>query len=143
MSLLADPPVRCSSDTAWDCTVRSVVVQPERTKTFSPITTTDWALGMSRSRWPYYPHCPLRVVALEDLQQPNTSLLAVAGHGMLNQRASALDVGTQQQGSSDTGSLCWHGQNVLALMPGRQSIDLAPDKRVHLHPGNAALPVYV
>ena len=56
-----------------------------------------------------YPHCPLRVVALEDLQQLNTALLPMAGHGMLNQRASALDMGTWQQGSSDS-----HGLFVLA-----------------------------
>ena len=56
-----------------------------------------------------YPHCPLCVVALEDLQWLNTALLPVAGHGMLNQRASVLVVGTQQQGSSDS-----HGLSVLA-----------------------------
>lgn len=56
-----------------------------------------------------YPHCPLHVVALEGLQWLNTALLPMAGHRMLNQRASVLGVGTQQQGSSAS-----HGLSVLA-----------------------------
>lgn len=56
-----------------------------------------------------YPHYCLHAVALEDLQWVSTALLPVAGRGMLNQKASALDVRTQQKVSSDS-----HGLYVLA-----------------------------
>lgn len=71
-----------------------------------------------------------------DLQWLNIALLSMAGHGMLNQRASALEVGIQLQGFSDS-------QNGLALIPGKQSVDLTLDKRHHPNPGNAAMQVYV
>lgn len=71
-----------------------------------------------------------------DLQWLKVALLPMAGHGMLNQRASAWEVGTQLQGFSGS-------QNGLALIPGKQNIDLTLDKRDHPNLGNAAVQVYI
>lgn len=49
-------------------------MQLERTKTFSPVTATAWALGMSWSGG----HISA-LVALEELKWLNTALLPVAG----------------------------------------------------------------